>query len=1165
MKNQPADILSADPSLSVEDALRVVLNNIEDMLMLVDKSLCLVATNVYTKEKIRQYFGLSITEGMNVLKLTSPDNHAFFKLIYAEVFGGGTRQIETEAEFEGNLHNIEIHFRPARGRQGEIIGALVRLRNITENKKSQAALKELEERWRFAIEGGKQGVWDWNMKNNEIFYSSSYKRLYGYADDEMSNHIDEWRSMIHPDDKASVDKALAIHLGSPETFYEHTYRIRAKDGSYRWILSRGMIISHDAEGKPLRMIGTHTDISEQMHTKEQLRMSEQQYRTLFESNPLPCWIYDSENLRFLEVNRAAIEHYGFSKAEFLASGLYDIHPEDQLPKLEERLRTQKTKKNIAYNNWKHKRKNGEPIFVDLRINSITYRGRDAKLVVAHDVTAKVLAENELRKSNERFLYAAKASSEALWEWNVDTEEFYISAAYTDIFGWKMTVQHRFDEWHDYIHPQERKQTIDSFYSAIQDTERQHWSREYQYLKADGTYAVVIDKAVILRNEAGKAVKIIGAMQDVTAQKKAEAELKQSNERFSLVSRATSDAIYDWDIQSGQLLWGDGIHTLFGFQPDEVPIDRWEKLIHPNDRSRVANTLSISLSQPKREFWKEEYRFAKANGGYSYVLDRGFIMRDEQGRAIRVIGSMQDITARKYNEDLLSLERSIYELSSNPTMELRHIVLKLLKGIEALHEDAYCSVLLLRQDDRIEPFAAPRLSPAFTKYLYGLAIGPEEGSCGAAMATKQIIISSNIDTDPAWNKYRSLVGQFGIKACWSLPIIHSQGRVMGSFAIYFMQPRSPLPAEMATMERMRNILRVLMENNWWLNQIKAANERFDIMMKATHDLIWDWNLENNFIYRDEMGLKKVYGVESNESIHTIYQWLGRIHPDDHSRVEKVISEILQAVEQDTFEVEYRFMRDDGGFSHVYDRGMIIRNAEGKPVRMIGAAQDITERKRLEQELLQNELERQKAINQATVDTQEQERSEIGKELHDNVNQVLTTTKLYLDLALSNPELKDELIQKSTKNILSVINEIRQLSRSLMDPSIGDLGLIDSINDLIENINLTRKLHVSLAAQKEIERLLDKNHKLTIFRIIQEALNNAIRHAKATTVAITFRTYKGSVEISIQDDGIGFNPTKVKKGAGLKNIQNRIYLIDGTHSILSAPGKGCKIIISFPILN
>jgi signal transduction histidine kinase len=299
-----------------------------------------------------------------------------------------------------------------------------------------------------------------------------------------------------------------------------------------------------------------------------------------------------------------------------------------------------------------------------------------------------------------------------------------------------------------------------------------------------------------------------------------------------------------------------------------------------------------------------------------------------------------------------------------------------------------------------------------------------------------------------------------------------------------------------------------------------------------------------------------------AIENIMKWLDRIHPDDRERVEMVINEIMKSTSRDTFDVEYRFLRDDGSYAYVYDRGKILRNQDGKPVRMIGAVQNITERKRLEHELLQNELERQKAINQATIDTQEQERSEIGKELHDNVNQVLTTTKLYLDLALSNQELKDQLIQKSTKNIINVINEIRQLSRSLMDPSIGDLGLIDSIHDLIENINLTRKLHVSLVSDRKIEAVLDKHQKLAVFRIIQEALNNAIKHAKATTVTITFRKLKNTIEILISDDGIGFIPDHVKKGAGLKNIQNRIYLINGTHSIQSEPDKGCKLVINFP---
>ncbi|HVG17239.1 MAG TPA: sensor histidine kinase, partial [Chitinophagaceae bacterium] len=207
----------------------------------------------------------------------------------------------------------------------------------------------------------------------------------------------------------------------------------------------------------------------------------------------------------------------------------------------------------------------------------------------------------------------------------------------------------------------------------------------------------------------------------------------------------------------------------------------------------------------------------------------------------------------------------------------------------------------------------------------------------------------------------------------------------------------------------------------------------------------------------------------------------------------------------------------------------------------------------------------AINQATVDSQEQERGEIGKELHDNVNQVLTTTKLYLELALANEDLVHELIKKSSKNISTVINEIRQLSRSLMDPSLGDLGIIDSINDLIGNINLTRKVHITLDIAEEIEDLLNKAQKLTMFRIIQESLNNVIKHAKAKSVSIQITHQNNIAELIVADDGAGFIQESTRKGAGLKNITNRVYLINGTFFLDSEPDKGCRIKINFPINN
>jgi PAS domain S-box-containing protein len=338
-----------------------------------------------------------------------------------------------------------------------------------------------------------------------------------------------------------------------------------------------------------------------------------------------------------------------------------------------------------------------------------------------------------------------------------------------------------------------------------------------------------------------------------------------------------------------------------------------------------------------------------------------------------------------------------------------------------------------------------------------------------------------------------------------------------------------------------------------------------MLKATNDLMWELDIETGKFYRNADGLRKVLGIRNNSDIGGLDQFLKRIHPADRNKVESEFGRICGPGNERSFELEYRFRKEDGSYSFVYDRAIAICNGDGHPKRIVGAAQNITERKRLEKEVLMHELEKQKAINQATIDTQEKERTEIGRELHDNVNQVLTTTKLYLELAMSNHELKDELVAKSSANVISVINEIRQLSRSLMDANIEDLGLIDSLTDLTSNVNLTGKLRVSFFANKRMEPALSKTQQLTIYRIIQEILNNAVRHSEASEVTVSLKNDRDLVELCVQDDGIGFDLGVIKKGAGLKNIENRVYLLNGTFSIYSKPGQGCKFIIKFPVSN
>ncbi|HEX6335175.1 MAG TPA: PAS domain-containing protein, partial [Flavisolibacter sp.] len=710
---------------------------------------------------------------------------------------------------------------------------------------------------------------------------------------------------------------------------------------------------------------------------------------------------------------------------------------------------------------------------------------------------------------------------------------------------------------------DREETIGGYYEALVDATVDHWEKEYRCLKKDGGYATVIDKASILRDDAGNAIRVIGAIKDVTGQKRAEEELRKSNERFILASRAASDAIFDWDLAAGKIQWGEGIEGLFGHPSAQVQPQRFESLVHPDERARVKQGLDDALAHRRKKLWKDECRFAAADGSYRHVLLRGFIQRYADGTPLRIIGSMQDISDRKYNEILLSLERTVFEMSANPGTQLSKIIDKLLQGMEQLLPGAIAAVMELKSDDSIQFIGRSRLPQEMQDKLCIKLNAADDHTLSTCCFGKQAVFTNDIASVAANDPFRRILEPFGFRACWSLPVIYSSGRVMGVLAVFFTEARDATEDDTATAERIRDLLRIIVENRWSLREIRTANERFDIAMQATHDLIWDWDLTTNEIYRDSVGLLKVYGIARRESVNTLAKWLSRVHPEDQDHVAAVVNDILQATIEKTFEVEYRFQRDDGSYANVYDRGIILRNAEGKPIRMIGAAQDITERKRLEQEVLHNELARKKAISQATIDTQERERSEIGKELHDNVNQVLTTTKLYLDLALSTPGMRDELLKKSSTNIIGVINEIRQLSRSLMDPSIGDLGLIDSIHDLIENINLTGKLRVRIRADKKAEVNLDKNQKLTIFRIIQEALNNAMRHADAKTVTLTLAVQHDTLFLEIEDDGKGFDVKSVRKGAGLKNIENRVYLINGNYSIESSINHGSLIKINFPL--
>ena len=223
----------------------------------------------------------------------------------------------------------------------------------------------------------------------------------------------------------------------------------------------------------------------------------------------------------------------------------------------------------------------------------------------------------------------------------------------------------------------------------------------------------------------------------------------------------------------------------------------------------------------------------------------------------------------------------------------------------------------------------------------------------------------------------------------------------------------------------------------------------------------------------------------------------------------------------------------------------------------------ERKRTKEELAEQQIKQQKLITEVTIQAQEKEKNELGRELHDNINQILATVKIYLGVVKSGQNVPEDLVGKCYEYVNEAMEEIRKLSHSLVTPSLGDISLKEALQQLVENINLLKGLQVQLLVdEKYNEQAKDKNKELMLYRIVQEQLNNITKYAQPKEAVISLKIDSGNLFLSVADNGVGFDTTQKSKGIGLKNISSRVEFHSGNMNIISAPGQGCTLEVYIP---
>lgn len=1037
-------------------------------------------------------------------------------------------------------------------------------KDITERKQAEQAIREGEERFRQFADAAPVIIWVADELDNTIYVNKCFEQFTGLTLPEVQG--DGWEKVVyHADLPVAIEKYKRYFKYREPVVLE--YRLKNKDNEYRWVLDHG-VPRFLEDGTFVGYIGSIVDIHDRKLAEEKIRFQVQVMQDVSEGI-----ISTDLDFNIISFNKAAENIYGIPGQEIIGKRLNDFINLSYISNTWEEALRELHEKSSWEGQAYYNRHDGKRIYLNCSLSFVkNERGtRIGFAGIYRDITEARQSQEDLRINEERYRSVVHALGEGILMHDKNGQiitcnrsaEIILNVPCQMLIGRTTSGTESIciyedgspfpAEQHPFLITLKTGRSLQNVIMGIQ--------------RSDGSlvWISINTEPVYYTQQRVHPDAVVSSFVDITQKKAAEIELKRSqqqlteySERITNILASITDGFIAVDKNLNIFLWNHAVEHITGLNAKDVIGSGVEKTF-PNfagtaEYRQYIKAINQDTSSNFEHFlpvfnrWLETSVYPFSQGAFIYF---------------------RDITDRKKQERLLELEKEVLEINVQPAASLKTTIDYFLDGLEKTFPGMICSVVMASDDKQsILHLSGPSLPEAYSDAIDGEKIGPAVGSCGTAIYRKEKVITVDIETDPLWIDYRQLARQFGLRSCWSFPILNAGNDVLATIAVYHRRPATPTESELNLFERVSSLLRIIIENKTAELKIRLSNERYLLVTKATNDAIWDWDVNTNTLYWGE-GIYTLFGFKPGYIDNSSNFWENCIHPEDRDRVVNGLNKFIKDGTSKIWEDEYRFIKPDGEYALVFDRGFLIFDHSGKIARMVGSMQDITDKKELERRLLKQELDKQKIIAQAVVNAQEKERAEIGKELHDNVNQILSTAKLYLELAQTDDDSRLDLIGRSTNNISDAINEIRTISRSLVPPSIGDLGLIDSVQDLVENIKATKKLHVEFYYSGTLDNILDEKRKLMLFRIIQEQVNNVLKHASAKNLVIELiaDSEGHAIDLTISDDGKGFELDKVrlKKGVGLSNISSRAQLFNGSVHIVTALNEGCKLKINVPISN